>query len=88
VFVIVLGVARRAARLLHVRPNHRDDGVVRQPALARTVIIQNVTKPKLALLHQLTPDGSSLAGNELRKGGCNLSRAALRVATSLSHEPL
>ena len=35
--------------------NHGDDGVVRHPPLARAVIIQNVTKPKLALLHQNLP---------------------------------
>ena len=62
VFVFVLGVARRAARLLHVVADHRDDGVVGQPPLARAVIVQNVTKPKLALLHQNLP--RILAGGE------------------------
>jgi hypothetical protein len=51
VLVFVLRVARGAARLLDVVTNHRDHGVVRHASLARTVIVQNVTKPKLALLH-------------------------------------
>jgi hypothetical protein len=50
VLELVLGVARAAARLLHIDSDHRDDRVVRDPALARTVVIQNVTKPKLTLL--------------------------------------
>src|SRR5947207_1353253 len=60
VLVLVLRIARRAARLLHVGAYHRDDGVIGEPALTRTVIVQNVTKPKLALLlHQKTPGGTS-----------------------------
>jgi len=67
VLVFVIRVAGRATRLLDVVTNHRDDDMIGEPPLARTVIIQNVTRPKLALLHQRTPDGSSLAGKELRK---------------------
>src|SRR6185503_14078297 len=52
VLVFVIGVAGRAARLLDVLADHRDDRVVGHASLARTVIVQNVTKPKLALLHQ------------------------------------
>jgi hypothetical protein len=44
--------ARRASRLLDVVAHHRDDRMVRHAALARTVVVENVTKPKLALLHQ------------------------------------
>jgi hypothetical protein len=53
--VIVLRVARRAPGLLYVRTHHSHHRVVREPPLARTVIVQNVTKPKLALLHQKLP---------------------------------
>jgi len=67
VFVFVIGVAGRAARLLHVLSDHRDDGVVGDTSFARTVIIENVTKPRLALLHLKSPEGTSLAGKELRK---------------------
>ena len=42
------------------------------PSFAGTVIIQNVTKPKLALLHQTLPK-IPLAGNELRKAGVILA---------------
>ena len=59
VLVFVLGVARRAPRLLHIRTDHRDNGMVGHPPLARTVIVQNVTKPKLALLHQALPKKTS-----------------------------
>jgi hypothetical protein len=51
VLVFVLGVAGRAAGLFDVVADHRHDGVIRQPPLASAVVIQNVTKPKLALLH-------------------------------------
>jgi hypothetical protein len=55
VLIFVLGVTGRAARPFHVVADHRHDGVIRQPTLARAVIIQNVTKPKLALLHPNSP---------------------------------
>jgi hypothetical protein len=51
VFVLVFGIAGDATRTLDVLRDHRDDYVVREPALPRTVIVQSVTKPKLALLH-------------------------------------
>jgi hypothetical protein len=50
--VIVLGVAGCATRQPDGIADHRDYGMIRQPALARTVVIQNVTKPRLALRHQ------------------------------------
>src|SRR5262245_59501760 len=55
VLVLVIRVACRAARLLHLVPHHCHDGMVRQPTLSGTVVVQNVTKPKLALLHQRLP---------------------------------
>ena len=86
VLVFVLGVARRAARLLHVVADHRDDGVVRHPPLARAVIVQNVTKPKLALLHPNSPK-DPMAGEEVPKGGRNLSRAGFAVAIAPTLRP-
>ena len=58
--VDVLGVARRAARLLHVVFNHRDDRVIGHAPLARTVVVQNVaeTQPSLLLHYLLPPDWS------------------------------
>jgi hypothetical protein len=64
--VLVLGIAGRAARLLHIRSDHGDNGVVGDASLTRAVIIQNVTKPKLALLHQTLPKEPQ-AGRERRK---------------------
>ena len=49
--VFVVSVARRAAGLLHLIVDHRDDRMIRDAALARTVVVQNVTEPKPALLH-------------------------------------
>jgi hypothetical protein len=66
VLVFVLGLARGAAGLLHVRTNHCHDSVVGHAAFTRAVIVQNVTKPKLALLHQTLPK-EPLAGEKLRK---------------------
>jgi hypothetical protein len=54
VFVLVLRVTRRTARLFDVRADHGYDGVVGDTSLTRTVVVKNVTKPKLALLHQLS----------------------------------
>ena len=56
--VFVLGVAGGAARLLHVSADHGDDDVVRHPSLARTIVVENVTEPKPALLHELPRNGS------------------------------
>jgi hypothetical protein len=66
-FVDVLRVACGTAGLFHILANHRDDGVVRNAALARTVIVENVTKPKLALLHQFSRE--STGGERSAKGG-------------------
>src|SRR4029079_1687278 len=52
--VNVLGIARRASRLLDVFVDHRDDGVVRDAPLARAVVVENVTETQPALLHVLT----------------------------------
>jgi hypothetical protein len=52
VLVVVLGVARRAPRLFDLVAHHGDDGVVRDPALARTVIVHDISESRLALLHQ------------------------------------
>jgi hypothetical protein len=68
VLVFVVRVARRAARLLDVVTDHRDDDVIRQPTLTWTVIIQNVTRPKLALLHQELPMDPRWRGKESAKG--------------------
>jgi hypothetical protein len=58
----VFRIARRATNLLYIRTDHRDDGMVGHATFARTVIIENVTKPKLALLHQIPR--KSLAGEK------------------------
>ena len=55
--VFVLGVARRTPRLPDIVFDHRDDDVIGDAALARTVIVQNVTEPKPALLHELPRSG-------------------------------
>lgn len=52
-FVLVIGVAGRAAGLLDLVVNHRHDGVIRNAPLTRTIVVQNVTEPKPALLHEL-----------------------------------
>ena len=44
-FVRMLRVARRAPGEAHLVADHGDHGVIREPALARTIVIQNVTKP-------------------------------------------
>src|SRR5258706_6711635 len=59
--VFVIRVARRAASLLHLVFDHRDDRVIGDAALARTIVVQNVTEPKPALLHEL-PRSRSFSG--------------------------
>ena len=76
----VLGFAGRAARLLHFVADHRDDGVVGDAAFARAIVVQNVTKPKLALLHRKTPDGTSLGRERNCERRRNTSRACLLLA--------
>jgi hypothetical protein len=66
VLVFVLGLAGGATGLLHVGANHCHNCVVGHAAFTRAVIVQNVTKPKLALLHQTLPK-EPLAGEKLRK---------------------
>jgi hypothetical protein len=44
-------VACGAASLLHLIVNHRHDSVIRDAAIARTIVVKNVTEPKPALLH-------------------------------------
>jgi hypothetical protein len=51
VLVFVIGVARGAAGLLHLVLDHRYHRVIGNAALTRTVVVQNVTEPKPALLH-------------------------------------
>jgi hypothetical protein len=63
-FIRVLGIARRASSLLDVLFYHRDDGVVGQPPLARTVVVQYVTETQPALLHSTPP---KIACNVWRK---------------------
>jgi hypothetical protein len=47
----MIGVTRRAPGLLHFIVNHRDDGVIRDAALTRAIVVENVTEPGPALLH-------------------------------------
>jgi hypothetical protein len=46
----MFGFARCATRQSHFVTHHRDYRVIRETALPWTVVIQNVTKPKLTLL--------------------------------------
>jgi hypothetical protein len=50
--VFVLGVTRGAPRLLDLVFDHRHDSVVRDPALTRTIVIEDVTEPTSALIHK------------------------------------
>jgi len=52
VLELVLAVAGGASGLAHFVADHGDDGVVRDSALARTVVIDYVAETRLALLHQ------------------------------------
>lgn len=51
-FERMLGIARRASRLTNRVLNHRDDGVVGHAPLTRTVIVDGVTDPQPALIHE------------------------------------
>jgi hypothetical protein len=54
-FVRMLCIARGASGLLDVLFYHRDNGMVGQPPLARTVVVQYVTETQPALLHSNPP---------------------------------
>jgi hypothetical protein len=47
----VFAVAGRAPDLADVVADKRHDGVVAQPPLARTVVVDEITNPKLARMH-------------------------------------
>jgi hypothetical protein len=67
-FVFVLRVASRATRLFDFGTDHRDDGMVGDATFTGAIVVENVTKPKLALLHQELPPQTSLGkGKKLRK---------------------
>jgi hypothetical protein len=53
--VLMIRVTRRATGLLDFFVDHRDNRMIGDAALARTVIVQNVTEPKPALLHGTPP---------------------------------
>jgi len=59
--VFMLGVARSAACLLHVVVDHGDHRMIGDAALARTIVVKNVTEPNPALLHKY-PGALSLVG--------------------------
>ena len=85
VTVFVIDVARRAPRLLHVVTHDRDDRVIGHAALTRTVVIQDVTEPKPALLHEVPLSMPFLVGwmkgtrapesSRLARGGRNRWRS-------------
>jgi hypothetical protein len=50
-FVFMVRIARRATRLLDLILDHRNDRVIGNAALTRTVVVENVTEPRPALLH-------------------------------------
>jgi hypothetical protein len=68
VLVLMFCIAGHAAGSLHLLADHRDDGVVGKPAFPRTIVVQDVTKPKLTLLHSTGLQTSSLAGKGTAKG--------------------
>jgi hypothetical protein len=72
----VLGVTRGAPRLSDVVFDHRDDDVIGDTALARAVIVQNVTEPKPALLHELPRKRVLSVGNETGAGRWKLALGA------------
>jgi hypothetical protein len=49
-------IARGAARLFHLIINHRHDRVIGDATFTRTIVVQNVTEPKPALLHLIPPE--------------------------------
>lgn len=57
--VFVFGVAGRAPDLADVVADERHDGVVAQPPLARTVVIDEITNPKLARMHAQSLENSN-----------------------------
>jgi hypothetical protein len=57
-FVLVFAVAGRAPDLADVVADKRHDGMVAQPPLARTVVIDEITNPKLARMHAQSLENS------------------------------
>jgi hypothetical protein len=55
VLVLVFGVAGGTPGLFDVRPDHRHHRMVGYAAFSWTIVVQNVTKPRLAMLHEESP---------------------------------
>jgi hypothetical protein len=53
--IVVFGVAGGAAGLANLVFNHRDHGVITHTPFTRTIVIDDVTNPWLALLHEKSP---------------------------------
>jgi hypothetical protein len=53
VLVFVLGVTGCASRLFDVVFHHRDDRMVGDAALTRTIVVEDVTEPTPALIHKI-----------------------------------
>jgi hypothetical protein len=66
-FVFVVRIAGGAAGLFHLVINHRHDGVIRDAALTRAIVVENVTEPRPALLHQNSLGAASF-GWDRKKG--------------------
>jgi hypothetical protein len=66
-FVLMIRVARGAACLLHVLFDHGDNHMIRDAALTRTVVVENVTEPNPALLHEL-PRSDAFRWGGLKSG--------------------
>jgi hypothetical protein len=66
--VFMIRIAGRAARLLHLIVDHGDDGVIGDTSLAWTIVIDDVTEPKPALLHEALPEVRILSGGEVGIG--------------------
>jgi hypothetical protein len=84
-FVLMFCVADDAAGLFDVILDHRDDCVIGDTALARTVVVQHVAGPKPALLHAL-PRKTSLRSRCRREIGhrCRAGRQPTpRTSSSL-----
>ena len=68
-FVRMLRIARRTTGLFDVLFDHRHNGMVGEPSLARTVVVQYVTETQPALLHSTPPKITVYGWKERPVGG-------------------
>ena len=87
VLVGVLGFAGRAPGLSNVFPDDGDNGVIRETAFARTIVVHDIAKSQQALLHYVLPTSFIPIRTYLDPGGSPPPLGAARSGLGRCRRP-